>query len=689
MAAEGWRPRAAYRAVYLSSPLKCHSTLHAFTRAVPRFHIGEWKKDPHAWEKYKWQTAKERSRGRWSYRHGPLEGVQVEGWPEPGLLGVGQLVQVAARAQAENLQDRTFWHQVAERSYKLRDVISVGDVAVLLDALVTADHRHLLVLKTLAREVVDDADKLSLVEVAVVANAYSHFNCVSRPLLQALAKQVENLLSENPPPFVPRGGDSDADPGSFSVILKAFVALRFHTPSLLRAINLAVTQRAAEMPFAVLAETLACFARLGEPFVAERPFWETMAAKVPKSRMASLCPAFQAVAQLGVAAARPQLREVLVKEILLGVRDALASSPPEPFGEALGLWGAATSSDAASTREQAEWRLETLVAPPALPAFVAPAVPQDLFASPRLGGGAKVPAAAPGGSPAVVAEGEEGTILEFPKERFGTEDDLVAEPDESGRSRAPRIPRWYSTTAGGLLGPAFASYHKFDPEETFNRNRRGARVGEALEGLNTLWRHEVRAGPMLPFAEGAVAPAVAALGAVAGTPAPAAPATATRAAPTAVAGVEGTAPFSEGWWRPPQVELELAAAAAPVLRGAVQGLSPRQLVACVELYAVLGGGVGREGGSNGSVAQPAAERDTVRDLVQEAVRRLSNFSAEELLRLWDAALLAGVSDPYLERARRRRFPKALRKQLRDEEAAAAAALTGKSTKKKDPLQAPT
>ena len=28
-----------------------------------------------------------------------------------------------------------------------------------------------------ARELTDDADKLSLVEVAVVANAYSHFNC--------------------------------------------------------------------------------------------------------------------------------------------------------------------------------------------------------------------------------------------------------------------------------------------------------------------------------------------------------------------------------------------------------------------------------------------------------------------------------------------------------------------------------
>jgi hypothetical protein len=74
---------------------------------------------------------------------------------------------VAARAQAENVQAPEFWHGIAERMRTVRDILSAGDIAVLLDALVSADLRHTDLMTLLAREILDDADKLSIVEASM------------------------------------------------------------------------------------------------------------------------------------------------------------------------------------------------------------------------------------------------------------------------------------------------------------------------------------------------------------------------------------------------------------------------------------------------------------------------------------------------------------------------------------------
>lgn len=567
------RPRAAYRAVYMSSPLKFHTTLHAFARSLPKFHVDAWKKDPHAWERYKWRSAKERRRGRWHYWHGPLSGVQAEGWPEPGLLGRAPLVQVVARAQAEKLQDQIFWQQVAERTVQLRDVLSVADVTLLLDALVTAEHRHLLLMKTLTREIIDDADKLLFVEVAVIANAYAHFKVVSQPLLEALATHTMQLLSGNAPHTAPRGGDVDADPSSFSLLLKAFAALNFKKADFWRVVGVAVVERVESMPFPVLADVLACFAESKEPFRAEPEFWALLASKVPGNRMASLCPAFKAVALLAVE--EPKLHEAFTSQILDGLRGAPAPPTPQLSSTVLGL------------RE-----VEPRPATP-MPAFGVPAVPQDMLEL-ALRGELAVPAGQ------AEAEGD-ASIFEFQTEFAPTGGQLIEEesPDAEPAPRPRRKTGWYSPTSRCALPPRFPFYHDFDATETFNRNRRAMRIGEALQGVHACWERRRQAG-----------------GAAVLLPA----------------------------------EVELVEAAMPMLQSSVQGLSAQQLLACAELHAELPNAV-----------------DTTRDIIQESVRKLSNFKPAELRRLRDASRGAGVFDLYLERARRRRFPKFLRKELRDEE----------------------
>lgn len=627
------RPRAAYRAVYLSAPLKFHSTLHAFApRKLPWYHVEAWKKDPWAWEKHKYRTTKERKRGRWNYTHGPLSGVQLEGWPEPNLLGSGPLVQVAARAQAESLQDQTFWQQVAERTYKLRDVLSVGDVAVVLDALVTADHRHLLLLKTLAREIIEDADKMVLMEVAVVANAYAFFKVVSVPLLEALAKHVEHILSAKPPPYAPNGGDVEADPTSLSVLLKAFAALRFKDhqqgSSFYEVLGGAVADRADRLPFPVLVDVLVCFAQIKKPFPADPEFWATLEAKIPQSRMGSLCPGFKAVVQLNVK--EPRLLEAFAKEILKGFKEAAAaSSPPQspPLGAALRLW---------------EEEKTTVQGRIPMPTFALPRVPQEMLPW------AERRALAEGGG-VHLAEEEEGStvLLEFPGDGSGglattsssargglvppglglleqlEQEEDAPEEDRAGAEAALRRKRgswWYGATSRCQMQPKFQAFSQFSASETFERYRRADRIGEALEGLNELQR---RGQQQEPSEESSSMTAVQ----------------------------KKTRAGAEGGTLGPAEHFALAEAAIPILRASVQGLSTPQLLACAELYAAL---------------PTAVSSEVLRDVIQEAVRKLSNFTPGELKRLWVAAQSSGKSDPYLERGRRRRFPKALRKELRDE-----------------------
>ena len=52
-------------------------------------------------------------------------------WPEPGLLGMRGLVDVAQKGQVERHEDFHFWEQVAERAVVLRDVMDVGRLGYL------------------------------------------------------------------------------------------------------------------------------------------------------------------------------------------------------------------------------------------------------------------------------------------------------------------------------------------------------------------------------------------------------------------------------------------------------------------------------------------------------------------------------------------------------------------------------
>merc|ERR1719215_1597507 len=102
-----------------------------------------------------------------------------------------------------------------------------------------------------------------------------------------------------------------------------------------------------------------------------------------------------------------------------------------------------------------------------------------------------------------------------------------------------------------------------------------------------------------------------------------------------------------------RLEAELVEAAAPVLRSVMPGLTSSQLASCAHLYALHI--------QNNQCSDTSY--DTARDIVQESVRKLANFSIDELRQVHAASTTLCLHDPYLDRARYRRFPKALRTEL--------------------------
>jgi len=154
--------------------------------------------------------------------------------------------------------------------------------------------------------------------------------------------------------------------------------------------------------------------------------------------------------------------------------------------------------------------------------------------------------------------------------------------------------------------PPGGEFGPFDASELYSRNRRGTLVADAVEGLLGLWRQDREHRRIAEIN---------------------------------------------------LVEAELLAAAAAVLRSAAQGLTSTQLAACAMAYATLF----KSGGDTAGVVP-----STMQSIVQEAVRKLSNFAVADLRRLHEAASAVGTSDPYFERAQRRRFPRALRKELQQE-----------------------
>jgi len=196
----------------------------------------------------------------------------------------------------------------------------------------------------------------------------------------------------------------------------------------------------------------------------------------------------------------------------------------------------------------------------------------------------------------------------------GEIDDMETAPE--------RAPRLFNAVARQPWLPEVSDFRGFDATTNLNRNRRGFRVGEALEGLHHYWAMDEK----LPVS----------------------------LANSNVEHRSGT-------------EIDLLLAASPVLRSALEGLNAEQLTCAAELYARL----------DDDVAD-----DTVEDLVQESVRKLATFSSPQLRRLWIAAATCEkLSDPYLEKARRRRFPKELRRELRHQENAGKATPTLKKVQR--------
>lgn len=587
MAAEAsaTRSRAAYRAVYLAAPLKFNTSLHAFGRPqLPRLFVDTYKADPHAKEKRKWRIHKEAGRGRFSGFSAELEGDRkaLEGWPDPRHLGASELVHVAARAQADGLTHQAWWHEVAERAHVSRDVLSVADVATILDALVTADLRHSLLLKSLIREIVDDADKLSLTEAAVVANAFSHFQCFSKDLMVALEAQVIMLLTGADPPYVRGGQGQTLDPGRLAVLARAFVGLGYRSERLFAAFGKVAVDLVDELSFPVVAALVTSFAKGGYSLQADPAFWATVAHKAEGCRLAAGCQVLSATANLGIA--EGPLRQALVAEITRGLQAEPAGSqvPSPPIMQPRPFAG--------------------LDAPRNFFAMLDPkAMPRQLAAED------------PAGAPDSMPEDSDAQFSAAPfgrwPEEVGEDGAMLAEAAGAvpgGEAKRPTIrPRWYNPVSRRPLLPSAPKYCPFDANLNFERNRRGAVLGDAMEGLCEFWR---RGGA--------------------------------RAAPA-------------------DDEFALLAAALPVLTGSLQGLSPSQLAATAHAYA--------------RTPRDQNSHALLEGLAREAMRRLATLQVGDLRRLNAALELAGLEDPLMEKAKRRRFPAALRKELKEQRDAARAA----------------
>eukprot|EP00929_Paragymnodinium_shiwhaense_P097194 TRINITY_DN58949_c0_g1_i1.p1 TRINITY_DN58949_c0_g1~~TRINITY_DN58949_c0_g1_i1.p1 ORF type:complete len:666 (-),score=167.66 TRINITY_DN58949_c0_g1_i1:65-2062(-) len=644
------KAREAHRAAYLTNPFKFCTTLHAFSPVVHRHYVSPWQKDHYAWHRHKWKTMKKRKRGRFAYSEGPLAGVRLEGWPDPGLVRAGGLAQLAERAQADGLKDHGFWQSLTDRTRTQRDVLSAADLTVILDALVSADFLHKDMMKLLCRELIDDADKLSFVEVAVVANAYAHFTVVSAELLQALADRTRELL---------RAEASDAfqldEARSLAVLVRAFAKLKYVNDPALQSIAAATVRHVDLLPFADLSSILVAYTSLDKPFNSTGAFWSAVSAKVPGSRMASLCPLLRVSAPLDFAsqetATAPSaapvasteggakkaeekspkrsqtLRSALVEAIVQGLRETPADSAPallSPSGGRL-----AGRFPAFSPAPMPAEMLSPGQQPAAPDASLATGVPEaatplegEAVPSPRTEVGDWVEEAPP--SPAA---GSDLLVAPAPMSRFMVEEETPGDEEQAEESATPGKPvhgidRWYNPIAKKPFWLTAAEFATFDATECFNRNRRGALVAEAVDGLGQLWKKQLEAAQ------------------------PEAKSSASGGCVDYKAAAAQLKVLPE--------EKELMRAAAPVLAATASGLSAEQLGACLEAYALL---AGTSGGQDEFVAS------ITQRLLLEAVRKLVNFRVDGLRQLYGAASALKLgNDPYLVRTRQRLLRKALQKE---------------------------
>eukprot|EP00434_Breviolum_minutum_P020745 symbB.v1.2.018298.t1/scaffold1381.1/size245675/15 len=232
-------------------------------------------------------------------------------------------------------------------------------------------------------------------------------------------------------------------------------------------------------------------------------------------------------------------------------------------------------------------------------------------------------------SPSILRDGpssvdKEATVVDPLGESQESEEfQVISSPDagsnlfeEAEEEEAPqRQPRkWYNavTRKFDIMSDEASKvpyYAPFDPDECFKRNLRGFRVAQALEGFEALRAVSEKARP----------------------------------SEKAAGEVSSSSSSSSEEVRP--LHETLLETARPLVTSALQGLSPSQLALAAELYS-------------------PGDLGTVQLILREALRRLSNFSLDEIRRLHAACTRCGLDDPYLLRARYRRFPKALRKELR-------------------------
>lgn len=521
------RPRAAYRAIYLQAAGKFRTTLHAFERQYPQYVIEPWQKNPHAWHHWKFRASRTRKDQKFGQKRALPHGV--EGLPDPATVGANNLALVAYQATAAEVTEVAFWSQLAERTRTVRDLMSPQDLVIVLDSLVFAEYRHPNLLKLLSRELVDDTNKLSLREIAVVANAYAHFSCSSKQLFQALAEQAKLTL------------EYEAQSDAITMLVDALARLNYHDPQLLQVASAAFATEAASSSFSDLAKFSMALSRFGSETLGNCSlglgFYEEMTSKAPgfhkvRGGMAFLCPALSSLSSLGTellstlrAALVLEITEGLKAEEMTAITGAGIPGPGlMPAGTALGLW-----------KEQRD------SFPPFTSPAIAPPFDQSMFPEKKLE------------DSNTTTETSETDVMDFEME-FGEQSvELDDEDDVDQESQRVQQRFWYDPVRRAAAGSP-VGYTAYDPGDMQSRNRVGALVSQALCGINTLWQCEIRQRQ--------------------------------GSSDAAEVDVFSNAAHLEG--EVFDAEDDLLDAAAPVLNAALPGLNGSQLVGCAEVYALQG-----------------------------------------------------------------------------------------------------
>ncbi|KAF4671101.1 hypothetical protein FOL47_001691 [Perkinsus chesapeaki] len=187
--------RVGYRRIYRASS-RFQAQMHPSEARPPKFIIPPFEGDYKKVYKHMWRTFRERKKLRLGVLCNPPHGAASE-LPDPKVLRDYEVAPTCYRAAESQIVDDEFWLQMCERIRKSKDTLSVSDIAAILDSLVMVNYRDTDLMRILSREIIDDMFKLTFTEAAVIVNAYSTFNCESKPLLDAAVKHCHALAAMN------------------------------------------------------------------------------------------------------------------------------------------------------------------------------------------------------------------------------------------------------------------------------------------------------------------------------------------------------------------------------------------------------------------------------------------------------------------------------------------------------------